>query len=511
MGELDLPGASTCAVIRPMRHFALMCLMLFPSLAAARDVVFVPDVIAEDPLWSLEATELQEAAIDAFEASDLVVLRPQQVETIIGPLVRTCPEAQRAGCTGDALMSLPVRVGVLLSVKTIDNKPFLSVSILEQSDPMPLREMTQPLMVEEMGRQMLRLSLFAYDVFDEIGPSPPSMVANAERLQKASEPAPEPTRRDEFSFDEDIPGGLSLDDESLLDEGFGDDIDFDGALEDTSFDPASRSASVVETGDRRTVVSPPAREISLAPKHTLGARKNLSKWAGSDGEWLAARRPHGGRVILELRGGGGFLGVDRQLDVLGLKDPANPGFFTQTLAQDGPVSGGGFRTAIFFGGAPSANVDLGVLGEAQFGRQKIRLGYMADGLPPELGEASFRMAPTFAVHGRMRVYPLHLGLAKVYMLASGGVAFVPDYAFTVTSGEPYPQPRGGIRPEVGGGAGVVFDPTPRFGILIEMAAIGQLGEFAGERFIGAGVGIQPTPIEVLPVRLNLDVGLQMRF
>jgi hypothetical protein len=487
--------------MRCILQLALACgvFALSPGASAA-DAVLLPHVVAIDPEDVDVAAGLHRVVREVLETDDFVVLEPEDVREVLGEALDVCPPAQRTGCVSVALMGIPVRVGVVVRVERRVEGKVVVVDLVHQGETEPIRSLVLPLVFGEERRIAVQVVLAALDVFEQVGASSPPMVEAARRMAYGpalihSGPV---VVSEEEDLDEEDPLEADLDEE-------------DPFAEEEELERPPRRALDAEVDvmlGRLDDEGVPASD-ELPPRLFAGARGSYEAREGEAGAWYKRHAPHAGRFIVELRGGLAYGDVKRRLLTMGALDDQQQ--LTAVLWEEGPVQGLGGLFELGLGYAPVTFLEIGVVGGMRFVRDEIAIGYMNEGQTPTFGDLTAFDVVRPYVQPRVRAYPVHLGIAKPFVVVGGRFEFVKAWRFNTGTAQPFPRPPGGVLYGIVSGLGLVVDPVPRLGIVIESTLTYNLGTLSNVRLAGTLVGDPPLPPAGKGWSLDVVVGLQLRL
>lgn len=473
----------------PVRvYISLLVGALFGSVASASEVVLLPAVVAIEEGDEDAAGDLRDALVRVLRADDFVVLEPPDVRPVLGEALEVCPPAQRTGCVSVGLMSIPARVAIVVRVERGVGAPAAVVDFVHQGDAEPIRSLRLSLGVGEEERVAVQVALGALDVFEQVGASSPAMVEAARRM----------TQLGSSSYGGIVRGIVPLSEEP---------DDEEGPLDAAPFEEEALDAEVDVMLDRLDAQAPEVDE--LAPRLFAGARRDYEAREGDVTAWLKLRRPHAGRFLIELRGLLSYGDVKRQLLTMGALDEDQA--LTAVLWEEGPVQGLSGGLELSLGYAPTTYLEFGVIGGVRFVYDEGAIGYMNEGSTPSFGEMTPFFVPRPYVQPRLRVYPVHLGVAKPFVLLGGRFEFVKNWRFNTGTAQPFARPPGGVLYGLQGGVGVVIEATPRVGVVVESSMTYHIGQLAKVRVAGTLVGDAPLPPVGEGWGLDVALGLQFRL
>lgn len=470
------------------RGLLVVASLLFAARSAsAEDTILVPALLGAsdiDPGW---VSDVEREVIRVLTENGLVVIDATTARRQLGGLIDDCPSNQRAACIRDALMSLPPRVGLQLSMRSeADGRVMLSGDFYAEDTAEPVGQLALPVERGREARLALQIALFALDTSQEVGPASPGMVQAARHMVSPPaapttnpQPSPEPANPvwDELLEDEDDP---------------------------------SSAVSIAEEEE----YAQPIHEDIPPDRFLVGVRKAFDARDGEAMAWYQRNAPHGGRFLLEVRGGIGHADVNRlAISLLGPveNDPREATWY------EGPRRGVGGRVDLFVGYAPASWFDIGVVAGLWIAKDQITVGYEADNTAPNTSPAVLFTATRASVQPRARFWLVQAGIAKPYLAAGVDLTFVGSWRFTpeATSPggpvEPFQRPSAGLVVSPAGSLGLSVDVDPRVGIVLDGTFFYHTGPLSRNRQAGVLVGTPPTLEAPAGFTIAPSLGLQIRL
>lgn len=247
-------------------------------------------------------------------------------------------------------------------------------------------------------------------------------------------------------------------------------------------------------------------KAGLSPRHLIGCRSSFEAADGPPLEWLFQNTPHAGRLIVEVRGGYALGDTQRQADVRVYLDGDE---VVGDWFQEYPTAANMPRGALYVGYAPSTYVDFGVEAGLQYGHRTLHTAVIDGGDTGEVFASSAQAVQAW-VQPTARLYVVHLGLAKPYVL--GGFHLRAFDAFDIAASDlPFPEPPGGVffGPTVGGG--LMIDPGPIVGFFAEGSYTPHFGARALPAQRGERPGDAPDPAITSRNTVAITGGVQFRL
>lgn len=433
-----------------MRFGIPVFLGLVPSIAWAEPVL-VPDFTPGTTSEFAIAYMLQQTVTAELAARGHFVVTQAGAQTVLG-------EGALASCADDptcplaALPSLPARLAVVVRVRRLGSDVLGEVRVYQTAFPDPVE--VWDLVVQSGQEQTFAQGVagFVDGRSELLGPVDPAVDARARALMA--------------------------------------DVDAPAA-------PGAPAATVEETST--------ASAQDRSP-FSVGSRRAAEESGLSLDAWVAAARPHAGRLLVEVRGGLRIGDVARSADV---QVAATPDLQIESeWFQEGPTSGVAPMVGLAFGVAPVTWLDVAVAGDLVFGRRTVRTAWTLDGVAQEAGKAN-GASVMLAVQPMVRMYAPPVGAGKAMFRAGADLLMFDRYHVDV-AGLDYPEPPGGV---VGGpsvGVGVALDPTAGVGTLIEVVGTRHMGLRSGPAEDGVLVGPRPAPPEAAGWSVIVAATLQLR-
>lgn len=487
---------------RTARACVCLAMLIAPTSALAADVVLLPHAQAAPGVDESIASNVEALVSEVMQDNEFVVLDPEVVRRVLGPVLDSCTSDKAASCASVALTGTPARLAVLLTVLDEEGRTMLQVDFVGPDDPEPMRQMVLPMEEGKERRLALQITMFAIDTAEDLGPAPPALVESARHLVATE---PEVVTRIEGPKVEDLLAEEPEEVEPLV---------FD---EPEPTDPEGPELEVpdeiFEEEERGEVGSLEWQDEDgqIPRRFYLGSERSYKEHRGRGDGWLKKKRPHAGRVLFEVRGGVGLGDLTRSTTVLG--EPSSvEGQLASTFFQEAPQFGVVGRVEGYVGYAPVTMIDVGLLVGVNIASDDVTVGYMGTDEEPDLGSTEQLTVPRVYLQPRLRAYLVPLGIAKPYLLVGGEILFVPDWAFDITTNEPFPRPAGGITGGAVGGGGLSIDPDPRMGLLLEVTGTRYFGGLSGPRFEGELIGTAPPGLDgVRRWAVGISLGLQFRL
>lgn len=449
-----------------MRTILLLTMLSAPALAGEPILVpsFTPATASEIAL----AAMVEELVSIEFARDGHVILTSEAVRPVVGDIIDRC--AERQGCPYAPLQKLPTRFAVVVGVARNEDGGLVgTVEFYEQADPTPIamRELTIEPGNEEAFAVEIRHQ--TNDLIQLLGPASAEDLLRAVRLVEGTpetappEPqlAPQPAPPAPAPAPEPAPEPLPVEPEP---------------------------EPLVGTPMERKLAGSKVQE-----RHVRGNDDHFLRYEGTADEWVFKMTPHAGRFFVEVRGGVGVGDVSRRADVRLITG----GVVTEWF-QEGPEPGFGVRAGLGAGYAPVTWCDLGVVVEVQTGTKTLTTAF--DDGPQGTAVASATQA---LVQPRARFYLAPLGPVKPAVFVGGEARMFDAYRIEPNP-DLFPEPPGGIIPGAVGGIGLVVDPVPVVGMVLE----GAYTHHFGIRSAAAQDGRPPEfPVPVAPKGNGMTVAI----
>lgn len=475
--------------MRWMSSLLLVWAMWHSSAALAGgangEPVLVPDFTPISVSEFGVAFELQDVVYGELRHHGFTVLTSQIVSDSVGPGFTSCADVP--DCPRAALMNLPARLAVVVAVGRDDGVLFGRIHVHNQMSADPVVRIDLPIDRTRKERFGIEVALAVLDYQATLPPLAPELVTSGNQLVSS---ASTPAAGHDHGHGE---GGVN---ENNVDSAFIEPIP-------TVVVPESRAVAVAVAPD------PPQDRWSLDERFFQGSRRGYAKspWAGD--EWVRSTRSHGGRVIIEIRGGVVHGGVNRQAEILADKD--GEGGLDFTWYQEAPDVGTGGVVGAYLGYAPLTWLDVGLAAYLEIAGNTARVGWMNAGESNTYGEISSNTSFSVRFQPRVRAWIVPLGVVKPYVFAGFDLWYFPPYDLDVAGGYTFPEPTGGVVPGADGGAGVQFDPGVGYGLFLEMSYIQRFGGRAGTTTVGRGTGLQDAPFRSPTWTISAVAGVQFRI
>jgi hypothetical protein len=457
--------------------------------AFAEDTILVPALVGADDLDPGWVSDVEREVIRVLNDNGLVVIDAATARRQLGGLIDDCPATQRPACVRDALMSLPPRVGLQLSMRSeADGRVILSGDFYAEDTAEPVGQLSLPVEHGREARLALQIALFALDTLHEVGPASPGMVQAARHMVAAptsSTPADPPIRP--------TPSVDPVWDETLEDDE----------------DPTSATAIAEDEEEAE-----PIREEEPPSRYLVGLRRAYEARDDEAMAWYQRKAPHAGRFVLEVRGGIGHADVNRlAVSLLGPADQ-DP---RQATWYEGPRKGVGGRVDLFVGYAPTSWFDLGVIAGLWIAKDQITVGYQSDNASPTTSPAVLFTAPRASIQPRTRFWLVQTGIAKPYLGVGVDLTFVGSWRFTPEASspggpvEPFQHPSAGLVVSPVGSLGLSIDVDPHVGIVLDGSFLYRTGPLSRNRQAGTLVGTPPALESPAGFTIAPTLGLQFRL
>ncbi len=459
--------------------------------AAAGEPVLLPDFTPATTSEFGLAGLLQDNVEQALARAGHVVLTAEVVEPVVGGDLDAC--ADTPTCPQEALGELPARFGVVVLVRRDGDDVEAMVDIYEQSGAEPVESLKVPI---EPGNEDA-FGIRVVDRIDELasvmGPADAGSLIAAARLITAHE-----EREADAEGGRDGEGQPDAPDEPEPDE--------PDEPDEPEPDPPASGAELDQARLQRAF-----DETDYAPRHLVGVRDAFLAQDDDIRPWMATQAPHGGRVIVEVRGGIGIGDVDRVAYVRTELAGAN----AVEWFREGPAQGQRVRAGLFVGYAPSAWVDVGVLLGLQYG-ERILDSAWTDGNMVGSASTDSVQAVQFDVEPRIRFLPVRMGPVKPYLYGGVQVRLFDRWRITPVENVAYAEPPGGAVAGPSGGAGLLVDPSPIFGFFLEGGGAyhsGVRAEAVSPTGIATPSNAPSISVVATPARYTLTVvgGVQFRI
>lgn len=433
---------------------------LAPLAASAGEPLLLPDFTPASTSDFGVAIMLHTQTQLALESEGHLVLNTELVRPLVGDATDQC--AEMPSCPMGALMSVPSKYAVVVLVGSQPGGLVAEVEIYEETSAVPLEVRSIELAPGSESRLAETVVELFADVVSVAGPTPTQDLVAAAKLlsgEGTAAPEPEPQRPVEPEPVQPAPAP-------------------DPEPPPTEAPPPSPVQQVRQDIDPNQPldyqVAVLLKGTDLPPRYFSGVEKALLASGQDPRDFLFEQRPHGGRWVFEIRGGVGIGDTERRGDVRAFQD--NSG--RQAWFQEGPFAGGPrVRGSVFLGYAINAWVDVGAVVGLQYGSRSVTTGIITAEAPsgdPQLAEVD---AAQLVLQPRARVYLPPTGPVKAYLTAGAEIRYFDPYRL-VDPDQIYPQIPGGIVPGPVGGLGLVIDPSPMVGIVLEGTAVYHLGERA---------------------------------
>lgn len=422
--------------------------LLLAGPAFAGEPILLPDFTPGTTSEFGLAAMLQERTEEALSRAGHVVLLGEMVESVVGDPLDAC--ADTPGCPTLALAKLPARFGVVVTIRRDAGQVFADVALYEQSGRDPVEKRT----FEIIGGREGEFGRMVSDLVDELvkvmGPADATALIAAAKIVAAWEDG------------EEVPTGPTGGNRSAV------------APRDPEPDPPN-----VDNGDDpqpdpepEILLTPEARlqaaidEGPYLEKHLVGVREQALESELDLRDWMFRRTPHGGRTIVEVRGGLGIGDTDR----IAYVRTTVSGDGQEQWFREGPRPGQGVRGELFIGYAPSAWFDLGVLLGLQYGERVLDSGWV-DGSGNTGGSVDAAQAVQFDLEPRARFYPVRMGTLKPYIGAGAQFRFFDQWRIADVDDIAYAEPPAGMVVGPVGAVGLLVDPSPMVGFFVEGAGV----------------------------------------
>lgn len=420
--------------------------LLLAAPAAAGEPILLPDFTPGTTSEFGLAAMLQERTEEALSRAGHVVLLGEMVEPVVGDPLDAC--ADTAGCPTLALGKLPARFGVVVTVRREADQVFADVALYEQSGRDPVEKRT----VEIVGGREGEFGRLVSDLVDELakvmGPADATALIAAAKIVAAWEDG------------EQAPTGGNR---SAVDPKDAPEVEPDPDPADPKDDPETLPEPELPTTPEGRM----ERALSEGPyqeKHLVGVRQQALESDLDLRDWMFRRTPHGGRTIVEVRGGIGVGDTDR----IAYVRTTVTGDGQEQWFREGPRPGQGVRGELFIGYAPSAWFDLGAILGLQYGERVLDSGWV-DGRGDTGGSIDSAQAVQFDLEPRVRLYPVRMGTLKPYLSAGVQLRFFDQWRIAEVEDIAYAQPPAGMVLGPVGAVGLMVDPSPMVGFFVEGA------------------------------------------
>ena len=455
--------------------------LLLASPADAGEPVFLPDFTPATTSEFAVAFMLRDQVVQALEAQGHVILGSEQVAPVVGD---TAGCAELPSCPVAQLPQLPTRVGIVVTVERHEGAVRGCLEVYSQGDAEPVVQRKLPVRGGHEALFAEQVAVALDEVVSHLGPSPASDLVAAVKLIDAaaatsaeSGPGPDPDPEPDPEPDPD-PGP------------------------DTSDAPRPAPPGA----DQELVEL--LRDTGLEPRHLKGAEGHFRRSELDVRDWVFAQTPHAGRLVFEVRGGMGFGDTDRVADVR-YNVGNEAGWF-----QEGPGPGQHVRGALYVGYAPITFFDAGLLIGLQYGGEVLTYGWYGGAQEPFTSDVQSVQSVQLSAQARARLYLVHLGPAKPYVVLGPELRVFDD--FDIESNSPdvvYPEPGAGAVPGVFGGGGLLVDPGPMVGFFFEGTYSRYFGVLAGPSQLAGSTAPADRPDPPASTRQLVGVvgGVQFRL
>ncbi|MCO4743289.1 MAG: hypothetical protein KC912_00780 [Proteobacteria bacterium] len=427
-----------------MRPFLLM-LTLLATPALAGEPLLVPDFTPHTASEVALSAMLQDLLKEELKRDGHVLIQSEHAKPIVGDIIDRCGERQ--GCPYVPLQKLPARFAVVVTIVRFENSLTGTVDFYEQADPTPIATREVPIEPGNEAGFAAEIRRQTEDLLALLGPAPSQDLIEAVRLIEGADavapaPAPQPVAP--------APQPVAL------------------APQPVAPAPVPAPVATDVPSPAGTSLEKRLEGSSIRRRHLTGNLDSFMRFEGEPEEWAYRMTPHAGRVFIELRGGYAMGDIHRRADVrLNGTDPVTEWY------QEGPEPGTGGRGGLYAGYSPITFMDVGLLVEFQAGMKTLSTGFGSDSPATSQGSAMLGI-----VQPRVRFYAAPLGPVKPALFVGAEFQVFDAYRIDPNPNQ-FPEPIGGVVPGVVGGGGLVIDPAPIIGIVLEAAYTQHFGARAG--------------------------------
>jgi hypothetical protein len=530
--------------------FAVLPFLLAPQTSFSGEPLYVPDYTAVSPEEVTVARKLQPGLLTRLGESGFIVLDGAVAGTVVN-----C--ALEASCPGESLRTLPSRLALVVSIASRNGTLSARVQVYDRGDPLPVDDYAVTIEAGHEGAFFDQVVRGLRDVLRLGHSAPAAMIEQAEALTVGSR--------------QDDPIVVLLDEEGVMDEEGPINIvpaaplDLDFSDEEQAITPAAAMAiDLGDSGPKRFELNEDELQVAPAPvppapapdplpvtpasaptplpvtpapaptplrtldrsemtideilqdtgvelKHVNGAEKHLKASGLDPRDWVYKFTPHAGRVVVEVRGGVANGDVDRAADLrIALVD----GEQVSSWYQESPAAASRLRGALYFGYAPFAAMDFGVVIGIQYGFRALTTGWSVNtdtGIEEAVSDVSIVQAAQGYVQPRARAYLVHLGPLKPYLVVGADFRVLDKYDLDQPDGLQYPSPPASSYPGLMAGGGLLLDPSPIVGVFVESSYSQYFGTRSALVQNGDWEGTVPAPRGYGQNAIAVVAGLQFRM
>ena len=396
------------------------------------------------------AVSLHEQVADELDAAGHIVLTSAVVRTVIGSSIDSCFDDE--ACPMTPLQGLPARLAVMVRIVRDVDRVLVQVAVYDESSMQPID--THQLVWND-GEDLPVVQEIVAMLAGISGDLPPvsgALLVEASTLVSGATVGA-------------LDGGDSSSPKPIV----------DGEPDEQTTSPLDAEEQNAETPTGKPDSAMDPNREGADSRFLVGVRKAFIQSGMDLHSWMASKAPHGGRLILELRGGVGIGDVDRHADAhVTITADGARGWY-----QEGPNGGTRVRGAMFIGYAPSAWLDIGVVGGLQYGEKTLVSGWTNQVTGHSENGVASAQAVQLYVSPQVRTYLVPSGLIKPFVAVRLELRAFDRLKIVDSEEVNYPDPAGGLFFGPGFAAGMNIDPDPMVGLFVEGSYTHHLGLRSG--------------------------------